>query len=748
MKFKQKNLVYLIIGILSAITIFGTIFSFNGIQTASFYKETDLIAQPLSSDYEQFSQGNFSGFEFSSYNLSVFLDEDTSTVAGNLTVDYYNDDPVNFTQIPFHIYASGMQFDQRPGYIEILNVTTLEDPKEELAFDFFNSTQLMWVNLTSDLELGNRTSFIISFNTTLPDGGIDRANEHGEDGNSDRIFKFASCYPLPCVYDKFDGWNIDPYLLTGDPFYYDMAYYDLIINVPEDMIVAATGELLENMITGGRSISHYNPHLPVREVTFSASRYFEVESYFNSDVNITISTYFLSQSYWLWHDFALTVAISAGDLFYYALGIYPYSTFNVVQEYTYYGGMEYPLQVYATTAADTHQYPEWYLETVIVHESAHQWFYNLVGVDEVDWGFLDEGIVCWLTDWYKDVYHPDWDIFDPYWGLYNVRHYSLDYGLPNKINQSIPECISSGTNYWYLGYTKTNTILEKLRQTITHANFIEGLELFFQDHYFEIAGLKDLQNAFETVVGESLDWFFFPWFDNPYIPKYEFVNVKYDAMNQLINITIRDVNEALNQYSYSQLIPISIYSSGSTLEYFGYEWINGTTSIIIHIEKLPTYVGLNYGDFVLVQFADYNLNFLETTNIILIDEVIPVIDILSPPQNEEFGKNAPSFEISIIEIDLDSTWYTIDDSVNNYTFSGLTGTIDQNAWNDSPEGNITIEFYAKDTSGNIGYADIVVVKNIEEKVIFSYNTIFYIAFICLISIISIKTFKKLKNQPF
>jgi hypothetical protein len=179
MKFTQKTLVYIIIGILSATTISGTIFSLNSIKTISFHKRTDLIIYPLSSDYEQYSQGNFSGIEFSSYNLSVFLDEDTSTVAGNLTVDYYNDDSVNFTQIPFHIYASGMRFDERPGYIEIVNVTTLEDPKEEFAFDFLNSSQLMWVNLTTDLEPGNRISFIISFNTTLPDAGIDRANDHG-----------------------------------------------------------------------------------------------------------------------------------------------------------------------------------------------------------------------------------------------------------------------------------------------------------------------------------------------------------------------------------------------------------------------------------------------------------------------------------------------------------------------------------------------------------------------------------------
>lgn len=621
MKFKQKYLVYLIIGILSASTISGTILSFNGIQTINSYEEIDFIKQPFSSDYEQFSQGNFSGYEFSSYNLSVFLDEDTSTVAGNLTVDYFNDDSVNFTQIPFHIFASGMRYFQRPGYIKILNVTTLEDPREVIAFDFLNSSQLMWVNLTSDLEPGNRTSFIISFNTTLPDGGIDRASDHGSDPGSSRIFKFAACYPLPCVYDEFDGWNIDPYLLTGDPFYYDMAYYDLIINVPENMIVAATGELLENTTAGGRTIYHYNPHLPVREVTFSASRYFEVESFFIPDANITVSTYFLNHSDWLWSEYALAYTINAGDLFYNTLGIYPYSTFNVVQEYTGYGGMEYPLQVYVSTAADTAQYPYGYLETVIAHESAHQWFYNLVGIDEVDWGFLDEGIVCWLTDWYINTFHPDWGYFNPYyWGLYDVRHYSLDYGLPNKINQSIPECFLSGTDYWYLGYTKTNTILEKLRQTISHTKFIEGLTDFFQDNYFEIADLTDFQNAFETVVGASLDWFFFPWFDNPFLPKYNFTNIIYDATSKIINITIEDVNEYLNQYSYSQQVPVNIYDSDSSLIFSDNEWINGTTSLLIQLETTPHRVVLNYDGFILVQFSDYNLDYLETTDITIVNK--------------------------------------------------------------------------------------------------------------------------------
>jgi len=511
-----------------------------------------------------------------------------------------------------------MEYDTRPGYIEILNVTTLAEPKEELPFEVFNSTQLMWVNLTSELEPTNRTSFIISFNTTLPDGGIDRANEHGWDHNQSRIFKFANCYPQPCVYDEFDGWNIDPYILMGDPFYFDMAYYDLIINVPKNMTVAATGALIDNETIGDRTIFHYNPHLPVREVTFSASRYFVVESVIIPNNNITVSTYFLPKSYWLWHEFAIN-SISPGGLFNLTFGDYPYPTLNVVQEYTHHGGMEYPCQVYVSEQADSADNPWVYLETVIVHEVGHQWFYNLVGFDEVDWGFLDEGIVCWITDWAKDFFHPDWNLFEPYWLMDYVWNYSLNYGLPNRINQSIPDCLSSGTDYWYTAYRKAPVVLENLRRIIGTDKILEGLRNFTHEFYFEIATFTDFIQSIESAVGESLDWFFNPWFDNPYLPKYNFVEVIYDATSKLLNITIEDVNEGLNLYSYSQPIPIEIYNSSLNLEFSGDKWVNGTTSIILPIEMVPVRVVLNYSNNIPVQLSEYGLTYLETVDIIIVN---------------------------------------------------------------------------------------------------------------------------------
>ena len=70
----------------------------------------------------------------------------------------------------------------------------------------------------------------------------------------------------------------------------------------------------------------------------------------------------------------------------------------------------------------------------------------------------------------------------------------------------------------------------------------------------------------------------------------------------------------------------------------------------------------------------------------------------------------PSFQLSIIENNLNQIWYTIDNGKTNYTVSGLTGTIDPTAWNNAPYGAITIQFYVIDLAGNMNTASVVVNK--------------------------------------
>ena len=558
---------------------------------------TPKLAQPI---------GNFSR-----YNLSVVLDEVNSFIDGNLTVDFYNNDDINFTKIPFHLYLSGMSYETRPGIIEIVNVTDVNNPSIMFPFEVYSSQQIMWVNISEKLEPQKRAQFNIQFNATLPDGGIDRANSHGSDDDDSRIYKFGSFYPIPCVYDNDDGWNVDSYLDIGDPFYFDMAYYNLSIEVPSEMVIAATGKLEEKINKDSTTFYRFNPIYPVREVTFSASRYFQVESKISNGVNLSV--YYLPKDGYIWTTFALNYAEQALSLYNNTFGTYPYPTLNVVEEYTWYGGMEYPNQVYITESIDNWEAPLSYkrhwLELIIAHELGHQWWYNLVGNDEIDVGFLDEGITCWSTDYYGEYYYGDWEHFQGIPYIQEVRAYFVEMSKSSKINQTIYECIDTNTDYWYVAYTKAPLIFEKLRQTIGHSNFIAGLRHYFESYQFKLVVLSDMQQAFEAVMGQSLDWFFFPWFDNLYLPKYSFSEHNYNATTKILNLTIEDINEPLNDYAYSQQVPLAVYDVSGYEIYSQDIWINGTTELSLNLSTNPGKVSLLYNNYVLVQFnTDFDLS--------------------------------------------------------------------------------------------------------------------------------------------
>ena len=584
----------------------------------SLQKKSDRNIQPSLSqgdldDYNRFSKGDFTGTSFSHVNLSVILDDVQSTVIGNMTIEYYNDETIAFSSIPFHLYASGMDYVSRQGAIEVFNVTTIDAPITPLSYDTVSDDEIMWVNLQTPVVPGGTTSFQISFKTILPDG-LDRANSQGSDVSQSRMFTFASCYPILCVYDVYDGWNTDGYVNFGDPFYLDMAFYDFRVEVPSDMVVAATGQLVDIYNNDGSTTYHFSPGLPVREVTFSASRYYVVESMLVGTVNV--SSFYIPDSQPEWENDVLTWGIETLLLYNTTYGIYPYSTLNIVEQFAFYGGMEYPCQVYITNGmlqlVRQGARPSNYLELVVVHEVVHQWWSQLVGIDSIDWGFLDEGMTCWSHNYFGEVYHLDWEYFQYDRYLDTVRTFYEQNGIDTAINQSNYDMIELVT---YIEYTKTPLILEKLRIEIGHERFIEGMSLFLKQNYFKIGTLAGLQVAMEEAYGGSLDWFFLPWFDNSRLPDYSFTNVVYDRENGTLMVTIEDENEAYNPYSYSQKVPIQVTDTMGGILNDRTVWINGTTVVTLEMTGEPYAVVLLYDNYILVELAEQDTHSLITSKI-------------------------------------------------------------------------------------------------------------------------------------
>ncbi|MFW9948139.1 MAG: FG-GAP repeat domain-containing protein [Candidatus Odinarchaeota archaeon] len=105
---------------------------------------------------------------------------------------------------------------------------------------------------------------------------------------------------------------------------------------------------------------------------------------------------------------------------------------------------------------------------------------------------------------------------------------------------------------------------------------------------------------------------------------------------------------------------------------------------------------------------------------ILLWNFLPSIKINTPSHNDFFGKTTPTFNVEIMDQNLDTMWYTLNNGVNNYTFTS-NGTIDEEAWESLGNGTITIKFYANDTMSKIGSAEVMVRKDIFKPIITIYE---------------------------
>ena len=275
--------------------------------------------------------------------------------------------------------------------------------------------------------------------------------------------------------------------------------------------------------------------------------------------------------------------------------------------------------------------------------------------------------------------------------LINITWYTIDEGT---------------TNYTFSGFSGT------INQTAWYNKGTEIMTLrFYANDSLGHIGFKDVLIWKDLVA-----------------PK---ITINSPTPNQLCGITaptftIQIIEPNLQEKRYSLNGRPNITFTTET-QFRQTEWNqvgNGTVSIIFYaIDKVG------------------NTNSSEV--IVRKDAYVPDITIYSPLDDQKFGKTSPDYNITIIEEDLASTWYTIEGVAGTFSFTGLTGIIDQDAWDDAPEGEITITFYAIDGAGNLGSENVVVIKSIPSKPeISGYNLFLLLGILAVASILISKKLKR------
>lgn len=211
----------------------------------------------------------------------------------------------------------------------------------------------------------------------------------GHDGDH---YEMSQWYPKMCVLDE-EGWHLGRYHSEGE-FYSDYGSYEVTIRVPEGFVTAATGDAdsawcSEDSTSRFERWSASNVHdfawAADPEFVLSEHNFIYPESLGGTAVRVHLAVREQDLDDWsdvgTWADSTL---LYYGEWF----GPYPFGDLWIVQSASW-GGMEYP-QLVLVGRFDPPFYR--YFEMVVMHEVGHQWFYGMLGNDEVDEAWLDEGM--------------------------------------------------------------------------------------------------------------------------------------------------------------------------------------------------------------------------------------------------------------------------------------------------------------------------------------------------------------------
>lgn len=326
-------------------------------------------------------------------------------------------------------------------------------------------------------------------------------------GYNNGKINLGNWYPVVAVYEN-GGYDISPYYSNGDPFYSDCANYNVSLSYPDNYVLNSTGNLKTEEVENGTKRSVYTANV-VRDFAMVMLSDFCQKSLEVDDTVVVVTTKNGDENI----DVYLETARRSLTLFNNIFGKYPYETLNVVFTDFFQGGMEYPNLVYISTAVtDLAE-----IKKVIVHEIAHQWWYGVVGNDEVSVAWFDEGLAEYSTLLYYEN-HLDENIdpnklvedtkvsYELYLDVIKSLNIKINYGMELPLNG-----YSSEYEYVYMIYVKGLLFFDALRTTIGDNLFFSVLKEIYNTYKFKTINKEQFIGLLEAETDLDLTEFVEGW---------------------------------------------------------------------------------------------------------------------------------------------------------------------------------------------------------------------------------------------
>jgi hypothetical protein len=534
----NRKKIPLLTGILCATLILTTYRDFKTVVAA---QSTNLATTSIVSDAT--SQRN------ANYSIDVSLDTESRMLTGREVLTWRNTSNISTNELRFHLYYNawknprstwmrerllgrGGSLSNRPesdwSWINVTSIRLLgngDDPSSDLthaasyiAPDDGNvdDQTVLVIPLPRQIEPRETVNLEIEWKSKIP-------RTFARTGTIGNYYFLAQWFPKIGVLED-TGWNCHQFH-SATEFFSDYGIYDVRITVPEGWIVGATGVEQERRKNTNGTETHRYYQEDVHDFAWTTSPDFldlkqrfehpelpsvELRLLLRPEHRNQAERHFKATSNTLKH---------YGEWF----GAYPYDHLTIVDPawQSRSGGMEYPTFFTAGTrwlAPTDVSTPE----HVTIHEAGHQFWYGVIGNNEFEYAWLDEGLNTFATGRVLEAtftpHYRSTRFFGRFvpWVFRNIPWSRAIDG--NRIagyrrNAKNDAPITPTFQYWpgtasSISYNKTALWLHTLERYLGWPVLREGMAKFYEQWKFDHPSPDDFFEAINSSSGKDMSWFF------------------------------------------------------------------------------------------------------------------------------------------------------------------------------------------------------------------------------------------------
>jgi len=256
-------------------------------------------------------------------------------------------------------------------------------------------------------------------------------------GYTEKEYRLGNVIPVMSLYQEGE-WRTEEYAPVGDPFVGGCADFSVVLHAPEGFTPACSAPLEKGADGAWRGSIR-----AARDVALCVSDRYQCAT--GRAGGVTVASYADTRE---GAQRALDCACRAVEIFSDLYGAAPYAHLAVCEADFPFGGMEYPGLVmigksnYLESRADT-------LELTVAHETAHQWFYALVGSDQFLSPWQDEALCeyAMLRYAYRRYGQGSWE---------TLKSYRVDAPM----RESIPGSLTPGSPIdYFISYADYSAVV-------------------------------------------------------------------------------------------------------------------------------------------------------------------------------------------------------------------------------------------------------------------------------------------------